>query len=388
MIPASKEDTAHLSIIPFTFVLFGLFMITTAVNLQVPLYTLYAEQAGYGKAATALVFAAYVFGLIPVLLFLGGISDRAGRKPVLLVALSFSLCATLLMIVHPTIQMLFLARLLQGVGLGLSVGTCTAYLIALYPEKSNWIPTFIALCSSVGFGGGALFTALLSFQHMTLAPLSYWIVLGFLILTIVGVFFFVPPVQGDSGKPMMNMPTFPKGTMPANAAIAVAWSVCGLVISVLPAQLKLNGYELWVGPALFLINMAGVLMQPFVRKMNSTAALLAGFICLPCGYGLLLIGANSGSIILVLAGTMLAGTACYGFTYLGGLQLIVERGKKEAARAVAGFYLFAYLGLGLPSVFVGLFADLYGTQMVLTVFFLVVLAACLILLISSVKKQK
>ncbi|WP_144462411.1 MFS transporter [Bacillus pumilus] len=388
MIPASKEDTTHLSIIPFTFVLFGLFMITTAVNLQVPLYTLYAEQAGYGKAATALVFAAYVFGLIPVLLFLGGISDRAGRKPVLLVALSFSLCATLLMIVHPTIQMLFLARLLQGVGLGLSVGTCTAYLIALYPEKSNWIPTFIALCSSVGFGGGALFTALLSFQHMTLAPLSYWIVLGFLILTIVGVFFFVPPVQGDSGKPMMNMPTFPKGTMPANAAIAVAWSVCGLVISVLPAQLKLNGYELWVGPALFLINMAGVLMQPFVRKMNSTAALLAGFICLPCGYGLLLIGANSGSIILVLAGTMLAGTACYGFTYLGGLQLIVERGKKEAARAVAGFYLFAYLGLGLPSVFVGLFADLYGTQMVLIVFFLVVLAACLILLISSVKKQK
>lgn len=129
-------------------------------------------------------------------------------------------------------------------------------------------------------------------------------------------------------------------------------------------------------------------MQPFVRKMNSTAALLTGFICLPCGYGLLLFGANSGSIFLVLAGTMIAGTACYGFTYLGGLQLIVERGKKEAARAVAGFYLFAYLGLGLPSVFVGLFADLYGTQMVLTVFFLVVLAACLILLTSSVRQKQ
>ncbi|MGQ9021523.1 hypothetical protein [Bacillus sp. 18-5] len=54
MIPASKEETAHLSIIPFIFVLFGLFMITTAVNLQVPLYTLYAEQAGYGKADTVI----------------------------------------------------------------------------------------------------------------------------------------------------------------------------------------------------------------------------------------------------------------------------------------------------------------------------------------------
>ncbi|WP_144495243.1 MFS transporter [Bacillus sp. WP8] len=388
MIPASKEETAHLSMIPFIFVLLGLFMITIAVNLQVPLYTAYAEQAGYGKAATALVFASYVFGLIPVLLFLGGISDRAGRKPILLVALSFSLCATLLMIVHPSIQMLFAARLLQGVGLGLSVGTCTAYLIALYPEKSSWIPTFIALCSSVGFGGGALFTALLSFQRVSLTPLSYWIVLAFLFLTIVGVFFFVPPVQGDSGKPMMNMPRFPKGTMPANAAIAIAWSVCGLVISILPAQLKLNGYELWVGPALFLINMAGVLMQPFVRKMNSSTALLLGFICLPCGYGLLLYGANSGSIFLVLAGTMLAGTACYGFTYLGGLQLIVERGKKEAARAVAGYYLFAYLGLGIPSVFVGLFADIYGTQIVLILFFLLVVAACLILFVSGARQKQ
>lgn len=379
MIPASKEETAHLSMVPFMIVLFGLFMITAAVNLQVPLYTAYADQAGYGKAATALVFAAYVFGLIPVLLLLGGISDRAGRKPILLVALCFSLCATLLMIVEPTIQMLFAARLLQGVGLGLSVGTCTAYLIVLYPEKSSWIPTFIALCSSVGFGGGALFTAILSFQHVSLTPLSYWVVLVFFILTIVGVFFFVPPVQGDAGKPLMNMPRFPKGTMLANLAIAIAWSVCGLIISILPAQLKLNGYELWVGPALFFINIAGVLMQPFVRKMNSSAALRIGFICLPCGYGLLLFGANGGSILLVLAGTLLAGTACYGFTYLGGLQLIVEQGKKEAARAVAGYYLFAYLGLGIPSVFVGLFADIYGTQTVLTLFFLIVFAACLIL---------
>ncbi|KIL22942.1 hypothetical protein B4133_1161 [Bacillus altitudinis] len=388
MIPASKEETAQLSMIPFVFVLFSLFMITTAVNLQVPLYTEYAEQAGYGKASTALVFAAYVFGLIPVLLLLGGMSDRAGRKPILLIALCFSLCATLLMIVHPTIQMLFVARLLQGVGLGLSVGTSTAYLIALYPEKSGWIPTFIALCSSIGFGGGALFTAILSFEQVSLTPLSYWIVLVLIMLTIVAVFFLVPPVQGEASKPLMNMPRFPKGTMPANIAIALAWSVCGLVISILPAQLKLNGYELWVGPALFFINMAGVLMQPFVRKMNSSAALRIGFICLPCGYGLLLFGANSGSIFLVLAGTLLAGTACYGFTYLGGLQLIVEKGKKEAARAVAGYYLFAYLGLGIPSVFVGLFADMYGTQTVLTLFFMFVLAACLILLSLSFRERQ
>ncbi|WP_226340845.1 hypothetical protein [Bacillus safensis] len=70
MISASKEETAHLSIIPFIFVLLGLFMITIAVNLQVPLYTAYAEQAGYGKAATALVFAAYASDLFQFCFFL------------------------------------------------------------------------------------------------------------------------------------------------------------------------------------------------------------------------------------------------------------------------------------------------------------------------------
>lgn len=101
--------------------------------------------------------------------------------------------------------------------------------------------------------GGALFTAILSFEQVSLTPLSYWIVLVLIMLTIVAVFFLVPPVQGEASKPLMNMPRFPKGTMPANIAIAIAWSVCGLVISILPAQLKLNGYELWVGPALFLL---------------------------------------------------------------------------------------------------------------------------------------
>lgn len=185
-------------------------MITTAVNLQVPLYTEYAEQAGYGKASTALVFAAYVFGLIPVLLLLGGMSDRAGRKPILLIALCFSLCATLLMIVHPTIQMLFVARLLQGVGLGLSVGMY-CLLDCFISREIGLDPNVYRIMQFNWIWGGALFTAILSFEQVSLTPLSYWIVLVLIMLTIVAVFFLVPPVQGDASKPLMNMPRFPKG---------------------------------------------------------------------------------------------------------------------------------------------------------------------------------
>ncbi|MGG2548226.1 MFS transporter [Pseudomonas aeruginosa] len=80
---------------------FGLCLITLAVNLQAPLYTAYAELSGYGAAATASAFSGYVLGVLPVLLVLGGLSDRIGRKPPLVVALLLSMVATLVMALWP-----------------------------------------------------------------------------------------------------------------------------------------------------------------------------------------------------------------------------------------------------------------------------------------------
>ncbi len=70
----------------------ALFLITAAVNLEVPLYGVYAAGAGFGAGLTAVVFAAYIAALVPTLIVLGGISDRVGRKPTLLVGLG---CAIL-----------------------------------------------------------------------------------------------------------------------------------------------------------------------------------------------------------------------------------------------------------------------------------------------------
>ncbi|MCR3833063.1 MFS transporter, partial [Pseudomonas aeruginosa] len=79
---------------------FGLCLITLAVNLQAPLYTAYAELSGYGAAATASAFSGYVLGVLPVLLVLGGLSDRIGRKPPIVVALLLSMVATLVLAIE------------------------------------------------------------------------------------------------------------------------------------------------------------------------------------------------------------------------------------------------------------------------------------------------
>ena len=57
-----------------------LFTVTYAVNLQSPLYPAYALQGGAAATSVTVAFAAYVGGLMPTLLLLGGLSDRIGRR--------------------------------------------------------------------------------------------------------------------------------------------------------------------------------------------------------------------------------------------------------------------------------------------------------------------
>ncbi len=350
----------------------SLFLVTMAVNLQVPLYRTYAQAAGYGNGQTAVVFAAYVLGLLPVLTLLGGLSDRLGRKPVLLAGLLSAMLATALMIVSPSMSMLLLARILQGIGVGLSVGAGTAYLAENLAEQPARAASYVAVTTSLGFGGGALFTSAFLLHEPSLLPPSYGITLGLtLICTVLALRLPHLPAVGGA---LLRLPAFPTGTLPVGLSIALAWAVTGLVIAVVPAQLAQHGLAAWTGLALFLVNGTGALVQPWARRLAVPHAMRLGFILLPLGYGVLIVGAWLGTLGLVLLGAAVAGSACYGFTYLGGLAAVVNAGAAQRARAVSGYFLCAYLGFGLPSILIGFIADQIGVLNALLAFGAVIIA--------------
>ncbi|HEY9623477.1 MAG TPA: MFS transporter [Crinalium sp.] len=355
----------------------ALFLVTAAVNLEVPLYRAYAEAAGYGNGLTAIVFAAYVAGLLPVLLLLGGISDRIGRKPVILAGLTSAALATVLMILSPTMSTLLAARIFQGVGVGLTVGAGTAYLADLMPDGGTRAAAYVAVMTSVGFGGGALFTNAVLLHHLTPVPLSYWAVLVATLICLICVS-QLPP-QRATGGTLLRSPFFPKGAGLAGLAIALAWAVTGMVITVIPAQLAQHQLTVWTGLALFLVNGSGAAIQPFARNLSSSRSLTIGFILLPTGYGTLLLGAWLGNLALVLGGAAIAGSACYGFTYLGGLAEVSRLGGSQRARAVSGYFLCAYLGFGLPSILVGFVGDRIGVMPALISFGFLLSLASLVL---------
>lgn len=345
----------------------ALFLITFAVNLETPLYTEYARLGGYGMGFTALVFAMYSVALLVVLVLFGGVSNRFGRKPVLLVALACAMLATVAIIVSPTMQMLLLTRALQGVGVGIGVSAATAYLAELYPHNAPRVALYVGMMTALGFGTGALATSAVLSQGMVLVPISYT---GAVIVTLLAwvLLWFVatvPPVGGQ----LVRLPHFSPLVWLMGMALFMAWAVTGLVIAVLPARLAQFGLAEWAGVALFLVNGTGAVLQPYARTLTPRRALQMGLVVVPLGYALMVWGAWVGVLSLVLIGTACAGSGCYGFTYYGGLASVTEQSDNATrARAIAGFLFLGYVGFALPSVMIGYLSDSIGIMPALALF--------------------
>lgn len=366
---------------PARLVTAAVFLVTFAVNLQMPLYRVYAQAAHYGNGPTAVVFACYVAGLLPTLIFLGGASDRIGRKPIVLLGMSAAALATLLVIRSPKVEVLLVARILQGLGVGITVGSATAYLTELLGGDALRASKLVAVATALGFGGGALLTTVALLSGPTLAPWSYPATLAAILACLAAVALSCPALPPIGGS-LLRLPYFPPSAASAGLAIAVAWAVSGLVVGVIPGQLAEHGLSAWAGPVLFLINGAGVLAQPRARRMPPRRAIRVGLQLIPAGYFLVIGGAELHALPLVLLGACLAGTGCYGFTYLGGLAHVAELAGAQRARGVAGYFLFAYVGFGAPSVLIGFAADALGLTSALALFGLVALAVVLYLSFS------
>jgi len=364
----------------------AIFLVTHATNLQVPLYGTYAKIAGFGSGISAIAFSTYVAGLLPTLILLGGISDRVGRKKVILVSLLFLALATFLMIAHPSIYTLFVTRIFQGIGVGLITGTGAAYLSTLMPDNAAQVAAYVSLNTALGFSSGALFTNVALSFNDSLVPFSYQAILILLLACIVLA--IILPEQPVSPEKLIRLPSFPAGTIPAGLAIALAWSLAGIVSVILPAQLMQYGLPNWSGPMLFIFVISGVLLQPLARRLNAQRSLQLGCALLVLGYIIFTCGAWLGVLSLVLAGVAIAGTACYGFTYLGGMAEVVKLSGSQSARAVSGYFVCAYLGFGLPVILIGFFSEQVGIVNALFGFAIIFLAGNVLLGVYQAIKRK
>jgi MFS family permease len=308
-------------------------------------------------------------GMLPCYVFLGGLSDRFGRKRIMIVSVTCALASTTIITMFPDVYTLIFSRVLQGVALGLSMGCGTAYISELLrPDKlaATKAANLVSLYTSIGFGGGALATTIVLLWQFSLVPVTYYILV---ILTLIGLIFIfflprLPPIGGN----LIRLPYFPRGSVAVNLAIGICWAANGVVIAIIPAQLAKYGLTIYGGFCLVLMNWSGALLQPFIRNVNPVRAVRLGFILVPVGFGLVLAGCYLNILAVILSGSFVMGLAAYGFSFMGGLSIISNLGGVQKARAVSGYMFYGYIGFGIPAIFLGYIADTFGILNSLLVF--------------------
>ncbi|KAF0934526.1 hypothetical protein E2562_025622 [Oryza meyeriana var. granulata] len=130
-------------------------------------------------ALQGLLVATSLIGATIVTTFSGPLSDSRGRRPMLVAsALLYSL-AGLLMLWSPNVQLLLLARLVDGFAIGLAVTLVPVYISETAPpDTRGLLNTLPQLTGSTG-----MFLSYCMVFAMTLAPIPNWcIMLGVLLL--------------------------------------------------------------------------------------------------------------------------------------------------------------------------------------------------------------
>lgn len=363
---------------PHLIVAIGLLLITLAVNISMPLFRVYAAASHLSNGQTSLVFSAYVLGMLPCYIFLGGLSDRVGRKPVMITSIVFAFIATGIITMWPNVFALTFARFFQGVALGLGMGTGAAYMSELlqpHPQAATKAAGLASLFTAFGFGGGALATSLVLLIRFTLVPVTYYFLF---VITFIGIIllFTLPKLKPIGGK-LIRLPYFPIGSLPINTAIGICWAATGVVIAIIPTQLAKFGLTPYAGFCLVLVNWTGAFIQPVIRNINPLKSVKIGLFLVPLGFALVILGCITGQLRIVFTGTAIVGMAAYGFSYLGGLALVANLGGSQKARAVSGYMFFGYIGFGIPAICIGYFADHFGIINSLLLFESVIVALSL-----------
>lgn len=367
----------------------ALFATTYAVNLQAPLYAVYAGNSGVGAAAVTIAFAAYVAGLMPTLILLGGLSDRIGRRLPIALALCLGAAATALLVLEPTWPSLVVARVLLGVSTGLATTAGTAYMTELFrPDQTRQATLLVTSATSLGFGGGALATGVcLTLVGPGVMPASFVALFAGAPLLVLAVL-ALPRADRPRAVALLRLPVFPAGSWRFGAALALAWSTTGMTIAVVPLQLAAQGLDAYTGLVIFLAIFVGFLSQPVARGLGNAAALSVGLVLVPLGFVTLLLGVGAQSIWLVLVGTAITSSASYGFTYLASLSEFALRAPDNRARAAAGLFVYAYAGFSLPTIGSGALADRYGLLPAMTVFAAVLVAVTLLVALLGGASQR
>jgi len=356
------------------FILLTLFIDILAIGIIIPVLPELVKKFVGGNAAAAGFYVGVIGATYSSMQFLfspvlGALSDRFGRRPVILASLFGLGVDFIVTALAPSIRWLFVGRLVAGI-MGASFSTSNAYIADVStPENRARNFGLVGMMFGLGFIIGPALGGLLGEVHLRL---PFFVAAGLSLVNWTYGYFILPESLPPEKRSTISWSSMnPLGTVsrlrayPMVAGLAVAFVFSSLAqrglenVWVLSMGFRFGWNELTNGLTLALVGLMaaivqGGLVRPFIRRFGERRAAVIGVSasCLSfLGYGL----ASSGWMIpcVVMVGSIsgLSGPALQ--SLVAGSVDSSEQGRVQGALTS----LMSLTSIAAPLIFTaGLFS--------------------------------
>ncbi|WP_327658345.1 MFS transporter [Streptomyces sp. NBC_00483] len=371
-------------------------------NQFTPLLLMYRELGGYSTLSVDAFLGAYVVGLVPGLLLAGPISDRRGRRPVMIAGTLASILASLVLCFgEHSAWPIYVGRLMTGVAVGIAMAVGSSWVKELSTGADTGAAARRAsLCQTAGFALGAGVAGALA-QWGPWPMVTPYVVHIVLTAAVPVLLLRIPEtrtaVRGAAGSLRALLGDLAADLrIPAPARRRFRWVVlpmapwvfgaAGLAYAVMPQLVdnRVGHWGLAYATALTVLTLGtGAAVQPLAKKLDSQKgprggrAPVAAMSVMLLGTVLCAVNSAVLSPWLAAAAAVALG-AGYGIAVVSGL-LEIQRmaGPDDLAGLTGIYYTLAYSGFLLPTVLATLSAWLPYSVMLGAI--AVVALACLVL---------
>ncbi|MFF4772664.1 MFS transporter [Microtetraspora fusca] len=377
-------------------------------NQFTPLLLMYRQAGGYSEVTVDAFLAAYVLGLVPGLLVGGPLSDRHGRKPLMLIGTALSALASAVLAAGVAGEaFIYAGRLLTGVGVGIAMAVGTSWVKELSEGRHDPAADAGAgarrasLALTAGFGLGAGVAGVLAQWGPWPMVTPYAVHVAVVLPALAGLL-RVPETRPGTGRAERRRRSLRSDLrVPSAGHRRFLWVVvptapwvfgaAGIAYAVTPQLVaeRVGRWGLAYATLLTVLTLgAGVLVQPLARRLcgRSTARpLLTAMALMTAGMAVSASTAAVRSPWLGSAGAPLLGAA-YGIAVVSGLLEVQRIATPEDLAGLTGvYYALTYTGFLTPAVLAALSAVTSYTAMLAAVTLLA--SGCLALIAVALRVQ-
>ena len=327
---------------PLAIIFLTIFVNLIGFGIIIPLLPFYAQRFGASPVVVGLLFAAFSISQLFAAPALGDISDRYGRRPVLIFSLVGTVASFVMLAVAQSLTMLFLARIVDGLSGG-NISTARAYVADITePQDRARAYGLIGAAFGLGFILGPALSAVLARISYT-API--WAAAAITLVATAVAWAWLPETvhrtHAGVGNPFRYLPellTRPivRRVLAIDFVYWFAFSIFQTTFA-LYAQLRFGfdvprtGYFFAAFGILGAV-LQGAVIRPVVRRLGDKSTFMLGLACAAVG----LVAAASARSVAALVAALVPLAFGLGFGHPTVASLVSRAGRGDEQGRVQG----------------------------------------------------